>query len=100
MSANRETLAKAIAKETNLNIRMVDKVLVDFLNRISGALAAGDRVELRGFGTFWRQSRKGHTARNPRLNTPVEVPPHKVPRFRPALPFKKAVEKTNNGGNQ
>ena len=46
-----------------------------FLDAVKDALAHGEGIELRGFGTFKVRHRKGRKARNPRTGKPVEVPP-------------------------
>jgi len=52
------------------------------LDAIVGALAAGRRVELRGFGAFTTRARRGRTGHNPRTGDPVEVAPKRVPYFK------------------
>ena len=60
-------------------------LLIDaFLDAVQDALARGDRIELRGFGTFKVRHRKARTGRNPRTGEPVEVPPRDVPVFNPS----------------
>lgn len=46
------------------------------------ALAAGERIELRGFGSFSVRHYKGYTGRNPRTGEPVEVAPKRLPFFK------------------
>ena len=48
------------------------------------ALARGDGIELRGFGTFKVRHRKARTGRNPRTGEAVEVPARGVPVFKPS----------------
>ena len=55
-----------------------------FLDAVKDALARGDHIEIRGFGTFKVRHRKARTARNPRTGEPVEVPPRDVPVFKPS----------------
>ena len=55
-----------------------------FLDAVKEALARGDGIELRGFGTFKVRHRKGRTGRNPRTGEAVEVPPRDVPVFKPS----------------
>ena len=59
-------------------VRIVETVFAE----IAGALARGDRVELRGFGTFSVTRRAARTARNPRTGQAVEVLERLLPRFR------------------
>ena len=55
-----------------------------FLDAVKDALARGDHIELRGFGTFKLRHRKARTGRNPKTGGPVEVPPCDVPVFKPS----------------
>lgn len=67
------------------------KVLVDTMTR---ALAKGQRIEIRGFGSFdlnYRPPRKG---RNPKTGESVEVPAKHVPHFKPGKELRERVDQT------
>ncbi len=66
-------------------------VIDAFLAAVKEALARGDGIELRGFGTFKVRHRKARTGRNPRTGEPVEVPARDVPVFQPSRHLKSAV---------
>lgn len=69
-------------------------VMVDtFFDSITEALARGERVELRGFGTFGIKERQGRTARNPRSGQVVTVPAKRVAFFRVAKELRAEVNK-------
>ncbi len=59
-------------------------VVDGFLNAVKLALADGENIEIRGFGTFKVRKRKTRTARNPRTGDAVEVPSRSVPVFKPS----------------
>jgi integration host factor subunit beta len=59
-------------------------VVDGFLNAVKAALARGDNIEIRGFGTFKVRTRKARMARNPRTGDPVGVPSRAVPVFKPS----------------
>lgn len=63
-----------------------------FLNSIKHALADGEHIEIRGFGTFKVRSRRPRLARNPRTGESVRVPARQVPVFKPSRLFKAEVE--------
>jgi integration host factor subunit beta len=67
-------------------------VVDGFLNAVKAALADGQHIELRGFGTFKTRRRKSRMARNPRTGEPVEVPERTVPIFKPSKHLKKRVK--------
>jgi integration host factor subunit beta len=66
----------------HLYMRDVERIVAVVFNQIAAALARGDRVELRGFGTFSPRARSGRAARNPRNGEPVAVPDRTFPHFR------------------
>ena len=63
-----------------------------FLNAIKQALADGQHIEIRGFGTFKVRSRRPRLARNPRTGASVRVPARQVPVFKPSRLFKAEIE--------
>jgi len=77
-------LAKA---NPSLQHREVEAIVNLIFERITDALARGDRVELRGFGTFSVRRRNAHTGRNPRTGVSVSVPDKHVPFFRTGRPL-------------
>lgn len=62
-----------------------------FFNAIKDALQQGDRVEMRGFGSFSTKHYDGYTGRNPKTGEEVEVKPKKLPVFRPGKTLKDLV---------
>ena len=61
---------------------------------IQHALAAGESVFMRGFGTFSPKLRAAKTGRNIKKGLPVHIPEHYVPAFKPGREFKAAVKRT------
>lgn len=66
------------------------------LEEIAAALAAGGRVELRGFGAFSVRKRDARTGRNPRTGATVKVAAKRVPFFKPGKELRLQV----NGGEE
>lgn len=66
-------------------------VVDGFLNAVRQALADGNHIEIRGFGTFKVRHRKARTARNPRTGEPVRVEARAVPVFKPSKNFRAQV---------
>ena len=64
-----------------------------FFNSIKESLAAGDRVELRGFGSFHAKEYGSYTGRNPKTGVKVEVKPKRSPVFRPGRELRSLVDK-------
>ena len=61
----------------------------------TGDSRRGERIELRGFGTFRAVERAPRTARNPRTDETVHVPRRMSPVFKPAQEFRRLVEAEN-----
>ena len=66
----------------HLFVRDVERIVNTIFNEISNSLAAGRRVELRGFGAFSVQHRKERVGRNPRTGQTVSVEEKYIPRFK------------------
>ena len=90
-----ELVQKLATSNPGLNLQEVDRVVSLIFDSITDRLAAGGRVELRGFGAFSTRARDARTGRNPRTGTPVAVPPKHVPHFKPG---KEMRERLNGAG--
>jgi len=74
----------ALAKENpELRIEDVERAVDAFFDEVAESLAAGGRVELRGFGAFSTRQRDARKGRNPRTGDTVNVPEKRVPYFKP-----------------
>jgi len=79
----RSELVTRLAEERpHLPLKRVEQAVDVIFEEISAALERGDRVELRGFGTFSVRARNARKGRNPRTGEPVSVPAKKVPFFK------------------
>ena len=81
-----------IAAATGLTKIETEAVVDGFVETVLEAVASGDRVELRGFGTFRSVERAARTARNPHTAEAVPVPARLAPVFKPAQEFRRRVE--------
>ncbi len=79
---NKSELIHALAEQKNLKIDEASQVIEAMFATIRDALTAGDRVEIRGFGSFKVKSYGGYTGRNPKNGAVVSVKPKKLPFFR------------------
>ena len=80
-------------RNPHLYQRDVENIVNAILDEITGALANGDRVELRGFGAFSVKNRPARLGRNPRTGDKVEVEEKWVPFFKTG---KELRERLNN----
>ncbi len=68
------------------------EIIVDTLfESVIGALKAGDKIEIRGFGSFRTRQRRPRVGRNPKTGERVEVPAKKIPFFKPSKELKDLV---------
>lgn len=88
-------LVEQVADAIGPGITKKDCALVvdGFLNAVKVALAQGENIEIRGFGTFKVRKRKTRMARNPRTGESVEVPSRSVPVFKPSKHLRAKVER-------
>ncbi len=85
-------LIETLRKETNLTKVQAEQVVELFFDEMSKALAAGDRVQIRGLCSFQVREYKGYTGRNPKTGEPTEVPAKKLPFFKCGKELKERVD--------
>ena len=66
----------------HLHLPDVEKIVDAIFDEITASLARGERIELRGFGTFSVKVREARTGRNPRTGALVPVPKKAAPHFK------------------
>ncbi|HXH72661.1 MAG TPA: integration host factor subunit beta [Mariprofundaceae bacterium] len=72
--------------------REAEVVVNTIFAAIGDALSTGDRVELRGFGSFTTKRRNARTGRNPKTGESVSVPAKVVPHFKPGKELRERVD--------
>ena len=77
-----ELILKITSKNSYLYHKDVYKIIDTLFNCVTKALKDGDRVELRGFGTFTTKLRNARIGRNPKTGDPVAIPQKKLPFFK------------------
>jgi integration host factor subunit beta len=85
-------LVEVIAEGTGLSKKDTGVVVDLILENICKALCEGDKVELRGFGSFKVKERRSRKARNPRTGDGVDVPSKLVPYFKSSNELKMLVD--------
>lgn len=84
-------LVEEVARVTELT-RKDSEVIVDTLfESVIQALRAGDKLEVRGFGSFRVRQRNARVGRNPKTGEKVEVPAKRVPYFKPSKELKDLI---------
>ena len=90
------TLTKADLIEEVLNVtelpRKESETIVETIfDSIIAALQKGEKIEIRGFGSFRTRERRGRVGRNPKTGEKVDVPAKKIPYFKPSKELKDFV---------
>ena len=86
-------LIVAVAEKTEIPKKAAEGAVNAILNAIAEDLAAGNRVQLSGFGTFETKTRAARTGRNPKTNEPMEIAASTSVSFKPSKTLKDAVAK-------
>jgi integration host factor subunit beta len=81
-------LVEEVARAAELNKRDAEVIVETVFGSIVGALHKGEKVELRGFGSFRTRERGPRRGRNPKTGEPVDVPAKRVPYFKPGKELK------------
>ncbi len=91
-------LVDEVARVVQLTKKQAETIVNIVFDSIVDSLRAGQKIELRGFGSFRLRSRKSRTGRNPKTGEKVEVPSKKIPYFKPGKELKELINKTLGEG--
>lgn len=75
----------------DLTRRDCEIIVETVFESVVGALKKGDKIEIRGFGSFRIRQRKSRVGRNPKTGAKVEVPAKRVPYFKPSKELRDLV---------
>ncbi len=89
---NKADLVNALKSQNGFTRQQAEKVVDIFFDTMSNALASGERVEIRGFGSIFVKDYKAHVGRNPKTGDPVQVKPKRLPFFRCGKELKERVD--------
>ena len=78
-------------RQGHLKADDVDLAVKSLLEMMGGALAHGERIEIRGFGSFSLHFRPPRTGRNPKTGNAVALPGRHVPHFKPGKELRERV---------
>lgn len=80
-------------KQDQITRREAEVVVNTIFSAIADALTRKERVELRGFGSFYTKQRNARIGRNPKTGDAVQVPAKVVPQFKPGKGLRERVDK-------
>ena len=90
-----ELVQKIASENSDLRVEEVERIVDAFFDSIVDQLAAGGRVELRGFGALSVRARDARSGRNPRTGEPVEVRAKHVPFFKSGKELRERLNATD-----
>ena len=90
---NKSQLIEALAKTENLTMKKAEMVINTIFSSVEGALVRGERVEIRGFGSFKVKDYDGYQGRNPKTGEIIDVQQKKLPFFKVGKELKERVDK-------
>jgi len=84
-------LVEEVANESELTKKDAEVIVQTVLDSITESLQRGEKIELRGFGSFRIRNRSSRLGRNPKTGDSVSVPAKKVPYFKPGKEIRELV---------
>src|ERR1700688_2218551 len=93
-------LVEEVTKVTELPRKESEMVVETIFDSIIQALQHSDKIEIRGFGSFRTRQRRGRIGRNPKTGAKVDVPPKKIPFFKPSKELKDFVNNSEGDATE
>ncbi len=88
---NKSDLVKALAKEMDLPMRKSEEIVDMVFKNMGDALMDGNRIEIRGFGSFVVKEYKGYVGRNPKTGEQISVTTKRLPFFKTGKELKERI---------
>lgn len=89
---NRSEMISLLKEESELSRKDAERVTEIFFGKIEDTLVGGERVEIRGFGSFTVNNYKPYVGRNPKTGEQISVPSKKLPFFKVGKELKDRVD--------
>ena len=90
-----ELIELLIDQHPHLPIKAIEKAIKSMLEHMASALSDGERIEIRGFGSFSLHYRAPRVGRNPKTGESVELAAKYVPHFKPGKELRELVDRPN-----
>ena len=90
---NKSDIIQLLSREIQVPLMKTEEIVDKLFETMSKALSAGDRIEIRGFGSFEVREYEGYTGRNPKTGEEKAVLPKKLPFFKVGKDFKEKVNR-------
>ena len=92
-SMTKAELVEEVSRVSDLTKKHSEVIVDTVFKSIIDALHRGEKIELRGFGSFRLRKREPRKGRNPKTGDKVDVPPKKVPYFKPGKELKDLINR-------
>ena len=90
---NKTELIASVSQSAGLTKKDTERVINAALDAVTASLAAGEKVQLSGFGTFEVKAREARIGHNPHTKEAIEIPATNVPVFKASKALKDTVAK-------
>ena len=90
---NKTELIAAVAQNSGVSKKDAERVVNAAIDTITTTLAAGEKVQLSGFGIFEVKNRDARVGRNPHTRETIEIPATRIPAFKASKALKDIVSK-------
>ena len=90
-------LIEEVSRVVEMTRKESEVIVEAIFDSIVRSLRSGDKIEIRGFGSFRTRQRQPRVGRNPKTGTRVEVPSKRIPYFKPSKELKDLVNTSANG---
>jgi len=90
-------LVEEVSRVSDLTKKHSEVIVDTVFRSIIDALQKGEKIELRGFGSFRLRKREPRKGRNPKTGERVDVPPKRVPYFKPGKELKDLINEADRG---
>ena len=87
-----ELIERIAQRQSQLAYKDVELAVKSILEQMALTLATGNRIEIRGFGSFSLHHRPARVGRNPKTGEPVSLPGKYVPHFKPGKQLRERVD--------
>jgi integration host factor subunit beta len=91
LNMTKADLIEEVSRVVEMTRKESEVIVESIFDSIVKALRGGDKIEIRGFGSFRTRQRQPRIGRNPKTGTRVEVPAKKIPYFKPSKELKDVV---------
>ena len=92
----RSDLIELLAVKKDINMVTAEAIVTEAFKSMADTLIAGNRIEIRGFGSFEVRCYNGHTGKNPQSGEKVNVPAKKRPFFKVGKELKERIMKSGS----